>query len=188
MQTLARATDSIPLAYNNGDDVVSVIAQLQQDYPNKFGGVMGWNYSLDVSNDDGSWGTGISNTLTKDQPNSVWFNAQTLLCLDSNYNAFNNNVYTGTCNTGNYQNWQFKANTIVDAQTGFCLDSDIYGNVYTDSCNGGNYQNWEFFGNFIFNRQTRLCLDSSNYAPSNGTVYADACNVGMASQVWVPKQ
>ena len=149
---------------------------------------MAWDYEDDVTYDaGGTWSFGISYALMDNQPNWVAFNAETLLCLDSNYNAFNNNVYTDSCNTGNYQNWQFKGNTIVDAQTGFCLDSDIYGNVYTDSCNTGNYQNWEFWGNIIFNRQTRWCLDTGNYDPSNGNVYTQPCNEG-GSQTWVPKQ
>ena len=187
VSTNAAASGYIPLSSQDGNNVQTVISTLQQTYPNQFGGVMGWDYSWDLSDQGGGWGSGISGALTSNQPNWVAFNGQTGLCLDSNYNAFNNNVYTDSCNTGNYQNWQFNGNTIVDVQTGFCLDSDIHGNVYTDSCNTGNYQNWEFWGNIIFNRQTRLCLDSSNYAPSNGNVYTRPCNEG-GSQTWVPEQ
>ena len=121
----------------------------------------------------------ISGALTAFQPNWVGYNDR----RDYAWTAINNgNVYTDSCNTGNYQNWRFNVNTIVDAQTGLCLDSNIYGNVYTDSCNGGNFQNWEFFGNVIFDRQTRLCLQSDYY----GNVTTAPCDLNNPFQNWSP--
>ena len=167
----------------NGNDVATVISQLSADYQDKFGGVMGWNYTLDLQCDSGSWSQNVSSALEIIQPNWVGYNAQSGLCLDSNYNAFNLNVYADGCNATQIpsQSWNFRRDTLVDSGTGLCLDSNYSGNVYTDSCNGGNYQNWQFFGSAIRNRQTGLCLDSD----INGSVYTDACNGGN-SQNWFP--
>jgi chitinase len=170
----------IPASNGQGNDMYSLISQLENAYPNQFGGVMGWNFLLD-SQDGGNWSGQMLYSILTTESNWIGVDGQTNLCLDSNYNAFNHNVYTDPCNGGNYQNWQFVLNTIVDAQTGLCLDSDIYGNVYTDSCNTGNYQNWQFFGYAIRNRQTRLCLDSDY----NGNAYTHACN-GYTWQNWAP--
>jgi hypothetical protein len=165
----------------NHNDMQTVISTLETNDP--LGGVMGWNYYNDVNFDSGNWGQGISSALYPQPPQSgygYWFgqDAQTQLCLDSNYNAFNQNVYTDGCYGGGTQQWWFNGNAIIDLQTGYCLDSNYNGNVYTDSCNGGNFQNWQFYitnsATFIRNRQTLLCLDS-NY---NGNVYTDSCNGG----------
>ena len=126
---------------------------------------MGWNYE-----DNNSWGNEVWGALRPSQPNWVGQDWQTEQCLDSNYGL----AYTQPCNTGNYQNWRFNVNTIVNAQTGRCLDSNYNGQIYTQPCNGGNYQNWEFYGADIFDRQTKLCL----VAGSNGDVNTGPCNVG----------
>ena len=84
----------------------------------------------------------MSGCLLEYQATWVGFDVQAKLCLDSNTNGNGyGSVYTDSCNGDNYQTWQFVGATIVNRQTGYCLDSDIYGNVYTDSCNTGNYQN-----------------------------------------------
>ena len=166
----------------NWDDMRGVISALQGDYALDFGGVMGWEYTLDLQYDSGSWSQGISGELASYQANWVGIDSQTGLCLDSNnYNGTNGSVFTDSCNGSTSQNWQFRVNTIVDAQTGFCLDSNYAGQVYTDSCNGGNFQNWQFFGNTIRDRQTGRCLDS-NYA---GQAYTNPCNGGNY-QNWEP--
>ncbi|MBV8570405.1 MAG: ricin-type beta-trefoil lectin domain protein [Acidobacteriaceae bacterium] len=176
----------IPFSQQGGnnlppDDNMSwLISELQQAYPSQFGGVMGWDYSGDINYDSGTWSGQVAYSLISAQSNWVGYDYATGLCLDSNYNAFNNNVYTGTCNTGNYQNWKFNGNTIIDAQTGLCLDSNYSGNVYTDSCNTGNYQNWQFFGNNIRDRQTGLCLQSD----SGGNVTTASCDVNNLNQFW----
>jgi hypothetical protein len=132
---------------------------------------------------------------------------QTGLCLDSNYSnpayPATGAVYTDPCNGGTYQQWFIDfpnevppANdplTIVDNQTGLCLDSNYSnpaypatGAVYSDPCNGGTYQQWYISevgnGDFtIRDAQTGLCLDS-NYSnpayPSTGAVYTGPCNGG----------
>ena len=150
----------------NGNDMRGVISALQETYFRQFGGIMGWDYTLDLQYDFGSWSQGISSELSNYQANWIGIDVQTGLCLDTgNYSPTNGNVYTDGCNyySVNSQNWQFKVNTIVNAETGLCLDSNYAGQVYTDSCNGGNFQNWQFWGNTIRDRQTGLCLDS-NYA------------------------
>lgn len=166
----------------NQNDMRNVIATLQADYALQFGGVMGWNYTLDLQYQSDYWGTAISGSLIQYQAPWAGINDQTGLCLDSNnYNGTNGSVFTDRCNENISQSWWFKGNTIVDAQTGLCLDSNDAGQVYTGSCNGGNYQNWQFFGNTIFDRQTKRCLDSN---PA-GQAYTLPCNGGNY-QNWDP--
>jgi chitinase len=166
----------------NGNDMRGVISALQADYALQFGGVMGWNYTFDLQYQSDYWGTAISGGLIQYQASWAGINDQTGLCLDSNnYNGTNGSVFTDRCNENISQSWQFRVNTIVDAQTGFCLDSNYAGQVYTGSCNGGNFQNWQFFGNTIRDRQTGRCLDS-NYA---GQAYTLPCNGGNY-QNWDP--
>jgi hypothetical protein len=160
-----------------GNDMSTLISQLQQIYGDQFGGVMGWNYPFDLSYWNGTWGPNVSAMLTSNQPYWVGFNSGTGLCLDGSSNAFSN-VYTDSCG-GYSQNWRFNVNTIVNVQTGYCLDSDYYGNVYTDSCNTGNFQNWEFFGQVIFDRRTRLCLQDNS-----GNVTTAPCNPNNVYQQW----
>jgi len=121
----------------NYNDMRTVIASLQQGtYALQFGGIMGWDYTLDLQYDSGSWGQAISGGLSLYQVDWVGIDVQTGLCLDTrNYSPTNGNVYTDGCNyfAVNSQNWQFKVNTIVNAETGLCLDSNHAGQVYTDT-------------------------------------------------------
>lgn len=170
----AAGSGYIPINGDPGNDVQTVITKLEQYYPNRFGGVMGWDYSWDLSDDGGNWGSAVAGGLSVFQPsNWAGFAHQTGLCLDNNNGA----VYTDTCNGGK---WRFYVNQIRDAQTNQCLDSDSNGNVYTDGCNGGNFQNWEFYSNLIFDRATRLCL-KSDY---NGHVTTAPCDVNNPYEIW----
>ena len=183
----------LPWYSQDGNDMDTVISQLQHAYPANFGGVMGWDFTLDSNQFDqgnNTWSEEMSGSLLVYQATWVGFDLQTKLCLDSNtngngYGNGNGGVYTDSCNGSNSQHWVFTENVIIDAQTGLCLDSNDNGNgkgsVYTDSCNGGNYQNWQFFGTTIVDRQTGYCLDSDIY----GNVYTDSCNTGNY-QNWGP--
>ena len=157
----------------SNNDVYTVIYALQGAYPDRFGGVMGWNYA-----DNPDWVGAVWGALWPSQPVWVGQDAQTGLCLDSDIYG---NAYTDNCNTGNYQNWRFDVNGIVNAQTGLCLDSNSYGQVYTKSCRSGGYTSWQFFGKTIRARDTGRCLDS-NYA---GQIYTQPCNTGNY-QNWIP--
>ena len=104
-------------------------------------------------------------------------------CLDSNdHGDGTGSVYTLPCNGGYNQDWFFNDNsfTIIDEETGYCLDSNNNGNVYSQLCNGGNYQNWSSYNNTMIERdnQTGLCLDS-NWV---GNVYTLGCNHGSFQQ------
>jgi chitinase len=161
-----------------GNDVYTLIEVLQGYYPNKFGGVMAWDLGWDVQDLGGSWSWAVSNTLKTYQAQWYAKDIQTRLCLDGgNPNAA---VNTDGCNGLQSQYWQFLDNTIVNTQTGMCLDSNWngygpnLGSVYTDTCNGGNYQNWQFFGHTIRNRETGFCLDNGG----GDVAYTDPCNGG----------
>jgi chitinase len=162
----------------NSNDVYTLISQLQQSYPNQFGGIMGWDFNQDLATQNWyyqgyTWSSQVEQYLYSTQPGWYAYDFQTGLCLDSNSTGNSPNpVNTDSCAGLNSQYWQFSANSIVNQQTGWCLDSNPQGSVYTDPCNGGNYQNWQFFGYTIRNRQTGLCLDS------NGSAYTLPCNGG----------
>ncbi|MFZ0594378.1 MAG: glycosyl hydrolase family 18 protein [Bryobacteraceae bacterium] len=127
----------------NGNDMTSVILQLQNDFLGQFGGVMGWNYLHDISDDGGNWSSDLLLPLAA-RPVWVGYDTQTGRCLDSSINGNNGTVYTDTCNgyKSLSQEWYFDVNTIRNIATNQCLDSNSSGNLYTMPCNGGNYQNW----------------------------------------------
>ena len=50
----------IPINGDPGNDAQTVITSLEQYYPNRFGGVMGWDYSFDLSDDRGAWGSAVA--------------------------------------------------------------------------------------------------------------------------------
>jgi hypothetical protein len=75
------------------------------------------------------------------------------LVLDSN---FDQNVYTGQLNGGEYQQWVLYSGPngnifVQDVATGLFLDGNGT-NVYTNPYNGGTYQQWELqnVGGFQF--------------------------------------
>jgi hypothetical protein len=80
--------------------------------------------------------------------------------------------------------------TLIDAQTGLCLDSDSSGKPATTSCQGVASQNWVAHGNpqgsaqvaTLVNASTGRCLDSN----TSGDVYTLPCNGGNY-QYWLAK-
>lgn len=73
---------------------------------------------------------------------------------------------------------------LVDAQTGYCLDSNSSGAVYTLKCNGGNYQNWTLVvpptntNAVIFkDAQTGSCLYDFYISAGKYGVRTAPCNV-----------
>jgi chitinase len=169
----------IPWSSQDGNDMGTVISQLQNTFPDSFGGIMGWDFTLD-SNQPNQWGYTwnyeMEISMNYYQQPWVGWNALTGLVLDSDYNG---NLYTDSYSGAISQEWLFDGNTIADRQTHRLLDSNAAGAVYTDFANGGNYQNWQFFGNTIVDRQTGRCLDSDY----NGNVSTNPCNGG-DSQNW----
>jgi serine/threonine-protein kinase len=110
-------------------------------------------------------------------------NLQTGLCLDGKWNG---DVYTNSCNDGDFQIWATNGHgRLLNAETFLCLDSDWNGKVYALGCNGGDFQIWD--GGVIgetgrlINHATGRCLDSNE----SGRVYTLPCNPGNY-QFWGP--
>jgi chitinase len=163
--------------YLNSTDVTWLITQLQQTYPNQFGGVMAWSAEHDASDNGYTWSSEVWDALKAAQAAWTPQNSQTGKCLDT-ASSTQGSVYPFGCNGGGSQNWQFSANDILDYETQWCLDSKN-STVYTLPCNARyNSQNWQFFGNTIRNRQSGQCLDSNS-----NSVYTDPCT-GASSQNW----
>jgi hypothetical protein len=127
-------------------------------------------------------------------------------------------AYAKSCNGGNFQRWTFNligflgkhldpVYTIIDAQTGQCLDSNLsaqnpgdpnMGAAYTKSCTRNNpFQQWrqQLTGNGLYDRYVNVatgkCLGSNmpgqalNAIDSDmGADYTKSCNRG-GSQNWV---
>src|SRR5215469_15739193 len=53
-----------PYYDQSGNDVSTAIAQLELAYPNQFGGVMGWNYLLDLRDDSDQWSWSMMQALS----------------------------------------------------------------------------------------------------------------------------
>jgi hypothetical protein len=51
-------------AGGNGNDMWTLISNLEQTYPNQFGGVMGWYYSLDLEYQASNWGGDMAYALS----------------------------------------------------------------------------------------------------------------------------
>jgi hypothetical protein len=60
----------IPFYTGNGNDMWTLISNLEQDYPNQFGGVMGWDYTLDLEYQSSYWGGDMAYALS--QWNAYW--------------------------------------------------------------------------------------------------------------------
>jgi chitinase len=169
----------LPVSANAGNnyippgDVQSLIGQLQGDYPNRFGGIMGWS----ADNDNATWNSLVWNALKLNQAKwYAWDNAPTGGgCLNGG-----SSVSITACNGGAFptEYWQFSAKAIINAATQQCLDSGQAG--LTLACNGGNYQNWQFYGNTsggatiisqqslyqqFYNEGTPYCLDGGQTPP-----------------------
>jgi serine/threonine-protein kinase len=111
-------------------------------------------------------------------------NVATGLCLHSNASP---NVYTQSCNGGNYQKWLVTLvgsnRTLKNVATGLCLESNASRNVYTQSCNGSSYQKWTAIRGSSYitlkNIASGLCLESNALRD----VYTQSCNGG-SYQKW----
>jgi chitinase len=152
-----------------GDDTSDLIVELQQAYPNQFGGIMGWDFDQDFL---------IQTTQPNYYPNGwsvavagVLFGAQTPWYGDNmgNWECLDGNATADSCVDSQTQFWKFDSNSITNTVTGMCLDAGqpslLYQCIYPDT-----YQSWEFLGTgtvlqngrnrvVIRNRQTGKCLD-----------------------------
>jgi hypothetical protein len=119
---------------------------------------------------------------------AYWQNVRTGWCLDGNYGS----AYVNPCwNPDIWQNWTYDDGQdglrIINASTGYCLDSNDNGNVYTNPCwYPDTYQDWIVNpetdgdpGARIVDVQTGRCLDSSN-----GNLYTSPCYVPDNYQDW----
>jgi Glycosyl hydrolases family 18 len=149
----------------NGNDTSDLITLLQRQYPNQFGGIMGWNFDQDFLTHDyygqGGWSYQVWGTLFSSQ--TPWYadNLKTWQCLDSNGTA-------DTCANLQSQFWQFEGNSIVNTVTGLCLDAGQPSLLFQCFPSANAYQSWEFLGTtlqtgpgvIIRNRWTNKCLDA----------------------------
>ena len=108
-------------------------------------------------------------------------NQATARCLDSNANG---EVYTLTCNGGQFQNWAIVKYldgffTIMNRATGFYL-TDSGSSVLARARDGTTSQDWKINGVQVLNRFTNEVLDSNN----DGKVYTLPHNGGNF-QKWI---
>ncbi len=102
-------------------------------------------------------------------------------CLAGDYDG---RVYLSACGNPNYyQQWQGVGGTLVNMQTGLCLDGNEKGSVYSTPCAPGQknpYQTWGKSGKALGNRQTKLFLTGD----SPDHVMAAGAYLGFAEQKW----
>ncbi|MFE9454193.1 choice-of-anchor P family protein [Streptomyces sp. NPDC006739] len=103
-------------------------------------------------------------------------------CLDSDYDG---RAFLSPCGGDRtyYQQWQAVGSTLVDVQTGLCLDGNDRGDIYTRPCDAGQqnpYQHWHGSKGHqdIFNEKTErfLTADDTNVI---GGAY-----IGLDRQQW----
>jgi chitinase len=166
-------------------DVTSIIQQLQAQYPDQFGGIMGWVADQD-NGPNGNWNSQVWNALKTYQDKWYAYDDQTQQCVTD----AGGTVVVETCAGGSNlsQFWQFSANAIINQSTKNCLDAQ--NGIHTQPCSAGDlYQLWQFFGNsnggvtvvsrnslygLLYNGGTAYCLDASLAPPDlpcNGNTY-----------------
>jgi chitinase len=172
----------------NNYDVMWLVSQLQNQYPDQFGGVMAW----DADGDNGTWNSEVWNALKTYQDKWYAYDDQTQQCVTDTGGT----VVVETCAGGSNlsQFWQFSANAIINQSTKNCLDAQ--NGIHTQPCSAGDlYQLWQFFGNtnngatanngvtivsrhslyeLLYNGGTAYCLDASVAppdAPCTGNTY-----------------
>jgi hypothetical protein len=95
-------------------------------------------------------------------------------CLTSDYDG---HVVLSACAADNYsQQWQGAGATLVNMQTGLCLDGNEQGDIYTKPCDPNQqnaYQTWGKSDRAIGSRKTELALTATSPDHVMGASYLD---------------